>query len=47
MRAIGHRRDQGIAVGNYGFTLDDLTLKPSGFCNIGVKMESVPFPALL
>jgi len=30
-------RDQGIAVGNYSFTLDALTLKPSGFCNVGVN----------
>jgi hypothetical protein len=29
-------RCQGIAVGNYSFTLDALTLKPSGFCNVGV-----------
>ena len=28
-------RCQGIAVGNYSFTLDALTLKPSGFCNVG------------
>ena len=31
------RRDQGIAVGNYSFTLDVLTLKPSGFCNVGMN----------
>ena len=30
-------RDQGIAVGNYSFTLDALTLKPSNFCNVGLK----------
>jgi len=29
-------RCQGIAVGNYSFTLDALTLKPSDFCNVGV-----------
>ena len=29
--------DQGIAVGNYSFTLDALTLKPSNFCNVGLK----------
>ena len=28
-------RCQGIAAGNYNFTLDALTLKPSGFCNVG------------
>jgi hypothetical protein len=26
-------RCQGFAVSKYGFTLDVLTLKPSGFCN--------------
>ena len=30
-------RCQGIAVGYYGFTFDALTLKPSDFCNVGVK----------
>jgi len=30
-------RCQGIAVKNYSFTLDVLTLKPSGFCNVAVK----------
>jgi len=29
-------RCQGIAVGNYSFTLDAWTLKPSDFCNVGV-----------
>jgi len=29
-------RCQGFAVNNYRFTLDALTLKPSGFCNVGV-----------
>jgi hypothetical protein len=31
------RRCQGIAVGDYSFTLGALALSPSGFCNIGVK----------
>jgi hypothetical protein len=30
-------RCQGIAVGHYSFTLDAWTLKPSGFCNVGVN----------
>jgi hypothetical protein len=30
-------RCQGIAVENYSFTLDAWALKPSGFCNVGVK----------
>ena len=30
-------RCQGIAVGNYSFTLDAWTLKPSGFCNVEVN----------
>ena len=34
-------RDQGIAVGNYSFTLDALTLKPSGFCNVGVNLSTM------
>jgi hypothetical protein len=29
-------RCQGIEVKNYNFTLDALTLKPSGFCNVRV-----------
>jgi hypothetical protein len=29
-------RCQGLAVDHYGFTLDALTLNPSGFCNVGV-----------
>ena len=28
---------QGIKVNDYNFTLDAWTLKPSGFCNVGVK----------
>jgi hypothetical protein len=32
-------RSQGIAVGNYGFTLDVWTLKPSGFCDVVVKIK--------
>jgi hypothetical protein len=32
-----NRRCQGLAVAYYGGTLGALTLKPSGFCNIGVK----------
>ena len=35
------RRDQGIAVVNYSFTLDVLTLKPSGFCNVGVNTNKI------
>jgi hypothetical protein len=31
------RRCQGLAVADYGGTLGALALKPSGFCNIGVK----------
>jgi hypothetical protein len=31
------QRCQGFAVDDYGGTLGALTLKPSGFCNIGVK----------
>jgi hypothetical protein len=34
------RRCQGLAVIYYGGTLDALTLKPSGFCNIGVNLKS-------
>ena len=30
---------QGIAVDDYSFTLDALTLKPSGFCNVGVNVS--------
>jgi hypothetical protein len=30
-------RSQGVAVGNYSFTLDAWTLKPSGFCKVGVN----------
>jgi hypothetical protein len=30
-------RCHGIAVDYYGFTLDALTLNPSGFCNVGDK----------
>jgi len=33
------RRYQGLAVAHYGFTLGALALKPSGFCNIGVKPD--------
>ena len=29
---------QGIAVADYSFTLHALALKPSSFCNVGVKM---------
>ena len=29
---------QGIAAGNYSFTLDALALKPSSFCNVGVDL---------
>jgi hypothetical protein len=36
-------RCQGIAVVNYSFTLDVLTLKPSGFCNVGVNLADKPF----
>jgi hypothetical protein len=32
---------QGIALGNYSFTLDALTLKPSDFCNVGVENRSI------
>jgi hypothetical protein len=34
-------RCQEIAVANYSFTLDALTLKPSGFCNVGVKTGDI------
>ena len=34
-------RCQGIAVVKYSFTLDALTLKPSGFCNVGVKKQTI------
>ncbi len=30
---------QEIAVANYGFTLDALALKPSGFCNVRVNVK--------
>jgi len=33
-------RYQGFAVDYYGFTPGALALKPSDFCNIGVKMNS-------
>ena len=33
-------RCQGIVVGNYSFTLYALTLKPPGFCNLGVFIGS-------
>jgi hypothetical protein len=39
-------RYQGIAVGNYSFTLDALTLKPSGFCDVGVHSFEYPVKAL-
>jgi len=32
---------QGFAVNDYNFTLDALALKPSGFCNVGVKLTSM------
>jgi len=32
-------RCQGIAVVNYSFTLDVLTLKPSDFCKVGVTLN--------
>ncbi|MBA3027546.1 MAG: hypothetical protein FP816_01860 [Desulfobacteraceae bacterium] len=32
-------RYQGIAVDDSIFTLDALTLKPSSFCNVGVKLN--------
>jgi hypothetical protein len=32
-------RCQGFAVDDYGGTLGALTLKPSGFCNIGVDND--------
>ena len=32
-------RYQGIAVDYYSFTLDALTLKSSGFCNVGVNKK--------
>ena len=28
---------QGFAVEDYGFTLGALSMKPSGFCNVGVN----------
>ena len=31
---------QGLEVNHYDFTLDALTLKPSGFCNVRVKSAS-------
>jgi hypothetical protein len=34
------QRCQGFAVEDYGGTLGALTLKPSGFCNIGVKLST-------
>jgi hypothetical protein len=37
------RRDQGIAVRNYSFTLDALTLKPYGFCNVRGQLAFFPF----
>jgi hypothetical protein len=33
------RRCQGLAVADYGGTLGALSLKPSGFCNIGLNKE--------
>jgi hypothetical protein len=33
-RGLQILRCQGIEVNNYNFTLDALTLKPSGFCNV-------------
>jgi hypothetical protein len=36
-------RSQGIAVRNYSFTLDAWTLKPSGFCNVGVPAQLTRF----
>jgi hypothetical protein len=33
------RRCQGLAVDDYGGTLGALSLKPSGFCNIGGTPE--------
>ena len=34
-------RCQGIEVNNYNFTLDALTLKPSGFCNVRVNTDQI------
>jgi len=31
---------QGFAVNDYSFTLDALTLKPSGFCNVRVHLTN-------
>ena len=36
-------RCQGFAVDGYGLTLGALTLKPTGFCNTGVK-SAFPSP---
>ena len=36
-------RCQGIAVGNYSFTPDALTLKPSDFCNVEVNSLDLGF----
>ena len=38
-------RCQGIAVGNFSFTLDAWPLKPSDFCNVGVNQDG-PLPIL-
>ena len=39
-------RCQGIAVGDYGFTLD-VTLKPSYFCNVGLKSNNLDVVIML
>jgi len=33
------QRFKGFTVDDYGFTICALALKPSGFCNIGVKIQ--------
>ena len=47
-RGLQILRCQGIEVNNYNFTLDALTLKPSGFCNVRVTYNNhfVPAPPL-
>jgi len=35
---------QEIAVAYYSLTLDALTLKPTGFCNAGVKLGLLAVP---
>jgi len=38
-------RDRGPADSRDSFTLDALVLKPSGFCNVGINLRFLGYPA--